>query len=221
MDESSSGRVFFRPARLFRRARPSARCAGHWAAILLLLGLGAALFFLLWQSYQRDIDRQRAAAQNLVRTCSLSIRLSLERVDAALRQAGEAVLAGRRSPGELHELLARLQQQSWGVRTFALVDPSGSVLALSLPGKAPLCMEFDLAALLAGHRQRPIPSLRIGKPIHCAADGQWLIPVSRAFAAAGEELGLVAVGLIPASSLSALVDTAVAGLDQNGYLILR
>ncbi|MGY2047553.1 PAS domain S-box protein [Methylobacterium sp. JK268] len=164
----------------------------------VLASLAGIIGFVAWQSYAATLREARVAASNLARALDQHTARTLEAVDLNLgivqlsidREGLDSFVRGGQP------LLARLADASPSIRSLAVMDEEGRVVADSHgkpAGDAPMAAD---RAFFTVQRDDPAAGLYISSAFRSRRSGDWTIVVSRRIALPDGRFGGVIAALL-------------------------
>lgn len=147
-------------------------------ALALLTGAAACAYgFFAWTTVARE-ESQRL--ENLARVAGRAATLFYSQFGIALGDLGDELADEPETPSHrrLQHMLDRTRSYAPTLRLIGVLGPDGELLSASsqLPGKLdPAELAFPTAENLRTVRTRY--ALEVGRPVHSAHFGQWMIPL--------------------------------------------
>ena len=195
----------------------------------VLVAVLSAVLMVVYTGYQ--LARERAAViqraelqtQNFSRVLEEHARQTLHRVAASLLQADQG-LAPQRRAGKLdvarsRALLTQLLPADRLIQNVLVLDGNGALL-LSTQGEQSTPNESGANSdFFAPHVRGADRDLVFGAPVK-AADGQWLLPVSKRLGSAERALEGVLVAMVRAAYFQSFYDSIERGPDGLATLFL-
>ena len=195
----------------------------------VLVAVLSAVLMVVYTGYQLAheraavIHRAELQTQNLSRVLEEHARQTLHRVAASLAQAdaelGTLRRAGKFDVAQSRQLLTQLLPADLLIQNVLLLDGSGALL---LSTQAELGTGYGSGVdsdYFAPHVRGADRELVFGDPLK-AADGQWLLPVSRRFGRSGGGLDGVLVAMVRTAYLQTFYDSIERGPDGLVTLFL-
>ena len=200
-----------------------------WRLSPTLVALISVVLMLGYASYELDRERAEAIARaelqtkNFARVLEEHARQTLHRVGAHLAQADAALVPLRRAErlnaAQAQFLLSQLLPTDRLIESVLLLSANGALL---LSSKAEHSLSYGAGLdsdYFAPHIRGADRELVFGSPVK-AADGQWLLPVSRRVGAVGDAFDGVIVAMVRASYFQSFYDSIESGPDGLATLFL-
>jgi diguanylate cyclase (GGDEF)-like protein/PAS domain S-box-containing protein len=194
-----------------------------------LIALISAVLLVCYAGYELARERAEAIAraelqtQNFARVLEEHARQTLHRVGAHLAQSDAALVSMRRASAlhvaQTQLLLAHLMPADRLIESMLLLGSNGALLVSTKPEHS---LGYGVGVdsdYFAPHVRGADRELVFGSPVK-AADGQWLLPVSRRLGTAGGAFDGVLVAMVRAAYFQNFYDSIERGPDGLVTLFL-
>lgn len=193
-------------------------------ALLAALGVLLMLAYsvnLVFGERAETIERANVQTENFARVLEEHARQTLRRVGGRLAQADSALKpllgTGRLNAPLARQQLAGLLPDDQLIHSFLLMDQAGTVLLSTLAEPITVNGSGTAADYFAPHVRAAGQALVFGSPVK-AADGQWLLPVSRRLGDTGAAFTGIVVAMVRAGYFQTFYDAIERGPD--GFVTL-
>jgi len=193
-----------------------------------LLALISAVLILVYATYVLSRERTETIAaasqqtENLAQVLEEHTRQTLHRVAANLTQADSDLTALKQANGldrvKAKKLLSQLLPSDRLIQSLGLLDAQGKLLVSSQSEPQPQDGNLN-SDFVAPHVRGSDRELVFGQPVR-AADGRWLLPVSRRWGSLTGALDGVLVAMVRAAYFQPFYDSIERGPDGQVTLFL-